>query len=262
MSSSRISRRIFCTAFRAARLAAFLAGLLPAAAAAEQAVDLELVLAVDGSASVDADEYALQMRGIAAAFRDPDVVAALQSGPLGRIGVTLMTWSRTDRPKHAMPWRVLDSAESAAAFADAVLARPRVTPASGTGIGRAVQRAVWLIERNDMTAERRVIDVSGDGRETSFIDYGVPPQQARQQAMAHGITVNGLAILADEPDLDAYYRAHVIGGPGAFVMKAARFEDFAAAMRRKLIREIEYRPRVSQARPPAHAPAMSDGADR
>ncbi|MDX1424244.1 MAG: DUF1194 domain-containing protein [Kiloniellales bacterium] len=225
---------------------------LQAPAAAESFeidVDLELVLAVDTSGSVDAEEYALQISGIAEAFRDPEVVAAIAAGPLGRIAVNVAFWAESQLPKQSLAWRVIAEAGDAAAFAATLDALPRAAPAGGTGIGRGVIYAVRLLQENDISGTRRVIDVSGDGRETPFRYFSVPPEQARAYAAAHGVTVNGLAILADEPDLERYYRESVIVGPGAFTLAADDFQDFADAMRRKLIREITFRPSLSRLPP-------------
>jgi hypothetical protein len=216
--------------------------LLPSHASSEEiAVDLELVMAVDASGSVDAEEYALQMQGIAAAFRDPEVLAAIRSGPLGRIAASVVIWSESTRDKEALPWRILSDGAEAEAFARQVETTPRRITVGGTGIGMAL-----LIQNNGIAGKRRVIDLSGDGQETPPRDYTIDLQQGRYIAQAAGVTVNGLAILAEEPELDRYYRRKLITGPGAFVMATGDYRDFAAAMRRKLIREIEYRPVISQ----------------
>lgn len=218
---------------------------LGASAVAETPVDLELVLAVDASGSVDDGEFGLQMGGIAAAFRDEEVIAAIQGGPLGRIAVTVVIWADATRPKDAMDWRVVADRESAEAFAERVLDHPRQIPAGGTGIGAAVLFSIKQIETNDMVGSRRVIDVSGDGRETTFREWMVPPAQARERALSRNITVNGLAILTDEPALDDYYIAEVVGGVGSFVQVAKSYDDFAVAIRRKLLKEIRYAPPVA-----------------
>lgn len=207
------------------------------------------MLAVDTSGSVDAEEYALQISGIAEAFRDPEVVAAIAAGPLGRIAVNVAFWAESQLPKQSLAWQVIADAADAGAFAATLDALPRAAPAGGTGIGRGVIYSVRLLQENDISGTRRVIDVSGDGRETPFRYFSVPPEQARAYAAAHGVTVNGLAILADEPDLERYYRESVIVGPGAFTLAADDFQDFADAMRRKLIREITFRPSLSRLPP-------------
>lgn len=217
-----------------------LLALAPLPAGAQMPVDLELVLAVDASGSVDDGEFALQMGGIAAAFRDAEVLAAIQAGPVGRIAVNIVIWADAQRPKDQMGWRLIGDGASAEAFAERVERHPRAIPAGGTGIGAAVLFAVKQLEKNGFAGARRVIDVSGDGRETTFREWMVPPTQAREQAVGRGITVNGLAILTDEPKLDDYYEAEVAGGEGAFVQVAKSYDDFAVAMRRKLLREIRY----------------------
>jgi hypothetical protein len=217
--------------------------------AAETDVDLELVLAVDTSGSVDDREYALQISGIANAFRDPAVLDAIAAGPLGRIAVTVSFWAESQLPKQSLSWLVIAAPADAAAFAASLDSLPRAVPAGGTGIGQGVIYSVRIMEDNGLNGARRVIDVSGDGRETPFRYFSVPPEQARAYAAARGVTVNGLAILAEQPDLERYYRESVIVGPGAFALAADDFEAFAEAMRRKLIREITYRPSVSRLPP-------------
>lgn len=212
---------------------------------AQEEVDLELVLAVDASGSIDREEFALQMGGIAAAFRDPELLEVLRSGPHGRIAVTLMLWAEANRPKQALPWHRVHDRASALAFAQAVAEMPRDIAAGGTGIGKALQYATWEIERNAYEGLRKVIDLSGDGQETAFREFSLDVGSGRFLALQAGITVNGLAILSDVPELESYYAERLIGGFGAFVMVADGFEDFAAAFRRKLFREIEYNPQVS-----------------
>jgi Protein of unknown function (DUF1194) len=213
--------------------------------AAEPIVDLELVLAVDVSGSVDDREYALQIGGIAAAFRDPAVQRAIGAGPNGRIAVSLVLWSDPQVGKAATPWRVIGTAAEAEGFARLVETQPRSIPAGSTGIGHALYACARLIQENGIAASRTVIDLSGDGEETAPRDYYVRLQQGRAIAAAAGITVNGLAILAETPGLESYYRREVITGPDAFVIAAADYDDFARAMRLKLLREIENRPQVS-----------------
>lgn len=209
-------------------------------------VDLELVLAVDASGSIDRIEFGLQMQGIADAFRDPQVIAAAGSGPHGRIAVTLMLWAEANRPKEALPWQVVGSREEAEAFARAVETMPRGIAAGGTGIGKALQFATWEIQRNSYDGLRKVIDLSGDGRETAFREFSLTIDDGRQVALHAGITINGLAILNDVPLLEAYFATRLIGGFDAFVMTADSFDDFGRAIRRKLIKEIEYTPKVSE----------------
>lgn len=235
------------TALLAALLAAALLAAPPAATASE--VDLQLVLAVDASGSVDEAEYRLQLDGIATAFRDPAVQAAVAAGPLGRIAVTLVVWSEANRPKDGLDWHLLSGPGDAEAFARALERFPRRIPAGGTGIGKALQFAVWRIERSGYRSARKTIDLSGDGRETAFHDWSIDIGHGRQLAAAHGIAVNALAILSDDPDLDRYFERHLIAGPAAFVLAVEDFAGFAAAMRRKLLREIDDRPVIGM-RPP------------
>lgn len=145
----------------------------------------------------------------------------------------------------AMPWQVISDAAGAEAFARTIDTWPRRIE-GGTGIGTAVFHGVRQIEENQMSSPRRIIDISGDGRETTMREYYITAVQARAMAILRGITVNGLAMLNDEPVLDGYYRDQVIGSPDSFLMIAHRIKDFAGAMCRKLICEFEYRTVVSE----------------
>ena len=213
-------------------------------ARAQTTVDVELVIAVDSSASIDSREFAFQMAGIAAAFRDPEVVAAIGSGPQRRIAVAAIFWAESGYPVDVTPWQVLADAADAEGFADLMEHWPRRIE-GGTGIGTAIFHGVKQLENNAFEGRRRIIDISGDGRETAMRDFYITSPQARAMAVSRGITINGLAILNDEPDLDRYYYENVTGGPDSFIMVAHEIEDFAEAMRRKLIREFEYRPLIS-----------------
>ncbi len=214
-------------------------------ARAQTAVDVELVIAVDSSASIDDREFAMQMAGIAAAFRDPEVIAAIGSGPYSRVAVAAIFWAESGYPSDVTPWHMLADTADAEGFARLVERWPRRRE-GGTGIGTAVLNGVKQLEYNVFQGKRRIIDISGDGRETTMREFYITSPQARAMAISHGITVNGLAILNDEPDLDRYYQDRVAGGPGSFVMVAREIEDFAEAMRRKLIREFEYHPLIGQ----------------
>jgi hypothetical protein len=233
----------------ALRIAFLLAALLfgwqsrPVLAQGEMEVDLELVLAIDASGSVDAREYALQMQGIAYALRNPAVLEAIASGYHWRIAIAVAVWAESQMPKDTTGWYLIDDARSAEALARVVEIHPRRVK-GGTGIGRAISYAVDLIDDNGFTSNRRVIDISGDGRETTFRYWSVPPNQARIKARSRAVTINGLVILADDPELDHYYRTNVIIGPGSFVMKISSFNDFSKAMSEKFLREIEFRPNL------------------
>ncbi|WP_349360594.1 DUF1194 domain-containing protein [Stappia sp.] len=217
----------------------------PRAALSQTAVDLELVLAVDASASVDAGEYALQMRGIAAAFRSAEVQAAIAGGPLGRIAVALAVWAEAERPADLSPFVLIEAPMSAERFAQMAERWPRRVN-GGTGIGSGLAHAMRHFDRNGFAGARQVVDVSGDGRETPPRDYTVLIDTARGMALSRGVTINGLAIETDDPELAAWYRAHVASGPQSFVLAIDDYGDFAEAMRRKLLREIEALPPVSR----------------
>lgn len=211
---------------------------LAGAAGARTAVDLELVLAVDASGSVDENEFNLQLAGVAAAFRDVEVQNAIVSGPRARIAVVVEVWADSSTQKDETEWFVLAGAGDCKRFADLVEHLPRRVE-GGTGIGSAIARAVRLMEYNTIDAPRRVVDVSGDGIETPIReDVGILLPQARAMADSLRVVVNGLAITNEVQDLDIYYRDNVITGPGSFVMKAADYVDFREAVRAKLVREI------------------------
>lgn len=225
-------------------------------AAQETAVDLELVLAVDASSSVNFTEFALQMDGYAKAFRAPGVISAIESGAHGAIAVALVQWASPGQLKVAIEWTKIRSAEDAEALAERVALTPRYIPGGGTGIGSAIGFAAGLFEGNGYAGARRVIDISGDGSET----HAALPLASRDAAIEAGITINGLPILNEEPALDQYYRESVIGGRDAFAVVAADYGAFAAALQTKLIREIGGEPALS--RGPADDPAPAVQAAR
>jgi hypothetical protein len=215
-----------------------LAALLFCAVAAapvrgEIVVDVALVLAVDVSLSIDAEEFALQRAGYAAAFRNEQVVNAITGGSAGALAVTYLQWSGAREQQQVIGWRLITDRTSAARFADELAASARVAGGS-TSLSGAIEAAGRLLHQSDYAAERRIIDISGDGSNNS----GKLPNLARDEAVAGGITINGLAILKNEPFLDLYYAANVVGGHGAFVMTARDFDDFAEAILAKLIREV------------------------
>lgn len=206
----------------------------PAAVAQRQAVDLELVLAVDVSSSVDAGEYELQMSGLAKAFRHPDVVSAIEASAAGGIAVIVVQWSGTRAQAVAVGWTRIWDADTAARFADRILGVPRTITGGSTSISGAINFALNEIRNNAFDGARLTIDISGDGRSNA----GPLPATLRDRALAVGVTVNGLAILNDQPFVDTYYKANVIGGPNAFVLPAEDYHDFARAIVEKLVREI------------------------
>jgi hypothetical protein len=216
---------------RAPHIAAL--ALFAAPAMAGERVSTELVLAVDVSLSVNDIEFALQMQGIAAAFRDPDVIALIEAHEHG-VAVVMTQWSGTYRAEVPLEWRVLRKRENVLAYADAIAATERMQFGNLTGIGNAIAFAGELLTTNGYEGSELKIDVSGDGRSNS----GPEPENARAAALVQNITINGLAIAADDPELPSYYAENVIGGPGAFVMVAKDFEAFGEAFRRKLKREL------------------------
>jgi len=201
---------------------------------AQGGVDLQLVLAVDASGSVDQYRFELQKRGYAAAFRHPTVLAAIRSGPSQGIAVTMVQWTGPGLHVQVVEWSRIGDEQSASSFAAAVEAAPRQLFGGGTSISGAIDYGSTLFAATSFHAGRRVIDVSGDGSN----NRGRAANLARDDAIAAGIGINGLPILALEPDLDRYYYDNVIGGPGAFVIAAKSYEAFADAILKKLITEI------------------------
>jgi len=211
----------------------------PAAVAqAPVPVDLELLLAIDTSSSINKEEYHLQVEGLASAFRHPAVIAAIDAaGNLG-IAVAVTQWAETRDQILVLPWTRVDGAASVLAMAKRIAAIERRIPGGATGISSAIEFGIAQIESNGFEGTRRVIDLSGDGR----ANHGPIPSISRDRAVALGITVNGLAILNEIPLLDRYFRETVIGGSGAFVMAANDWVAFAQAMLEKLVREISQSP--------------------
>jgi hypothetical protein len=197
-------------------------------------VDVALCLAMDVSASVDFDEFALMAGGTAAALRDPSVLAAATSGPRRAAAICLVLWSGVGGQDVALGWTRLDGPDSAAAIADAVENTPRLPPPGATALGEGMAAGLAMLGAFPGEATRYVMDVSGDGPH----NQGRAPGPVRDLAVAAGITVNALAILNEEPDLLAHYAAEVIGGPGSFAMACADYVDFADAILRKLRREF------------------------
>jgi hypothetical protein len=206
---------------------------LSGAAAAAPKVDLALVLAVDVSASIDTQRYELQREGFANAFASDAVIDAVGSGEHGAIMVTVVEWSGPLNQKQVVPWTLVNDAPSARAFGAAIAKAPRAF-ADFTSISGAIEYSAALFAQSGVESTRKVIDVSGDGTNNS----GRSVADARAAALAAGITINGLAILASEPNLERYYHDHVMGGEGAFVVVAQDFKAFSNAIISKLVREI------------------------
>jgi hypothetical protein len=218
----------------------FLLGLSPAIAQRGSvfkdtaAVDVDLVLAIDASGSVEEDRFELQKRGFGAAFRDPKVLQAIRAGDHKAIAVFMLQWTGPAVQAVMVPWTMVTDERSADALASAIEASPRRLMGGGTSISGAIDFSVKMFSTSPYPGTRRVIDISGDGSN----NIGRPAEQARDEAVAIGIRINGLPILTVEPDLDQYFRKSVVGGPGAFVIPAKNYDQFSDAILRKLITEI------------------------
>jgi len=211
-----------------------LALLAQPAHAQETPVAVELVLALDASASVDRQEFALQVEGLAQAFRDPEVQRAVEDlKPLGA-AIAVVQWGAPGETRVVLPFTQLESGRDAKAFGFRMGLIHRWMWASATSIATGISDSVALIEGNEFDGQRRVIDVSGDGEDNGGVDL----EAARQAAHAKGIVINGLPIMADVPDLDRYYRKRVIIGVDCFVEPARDFEDYVRAIRVKLLKEL------------------------
>jgi hypothetical protein len=191
-----------------------------------------LVLAVDVSASVSAGRYALQREGIARAFESPQLIEAIANVP-GGIQALVLEWSDPEKIAITVGWTRIANRASAAAFA-ALVRETRRSSSGLTAIGPALLAAAAAFDYLPEEASHKVIDISGDG----MANFGVPPAEVRDKLVARGITINGLAILSEEPWLDEYYRKNVIGGPASFVTVAKDYDSFAEAMLRKLVQEV------------------------
>jgi Protein of unknown function (DUF1194) len=213
-----------------------------APALAQTLVDLQLVLAVDASGSVNQYRFDLQKQGYAEAFRNPRVLKSIRSGIAGAIAVTVTQWTGPDLQIQTIDWTLVRDEASAAKFAAAIEDTPRQLFSGGTSISGAIDHGVTLLinSARAFPGARRTIDVSGDGAN----NRGRPAHLARDDAVRNGITINGLPILALEPGLDRYYYDNVVGGPGAFMVTAQTYEAFAEAVLKKLIIEIAARPPI------------------
>ena len=230
--------------FRSAWLLPLVALLVVAAGGSARAefVDVELVLAVDVSGSIDSEEANLQRRGYAAAITNPLVVSAIQGGATGRIALTYFEWADDGYQETIVGWQRIDSQASAQVFAAGLASAPALN-ARRTSIGDALLFAASRFDNNGFEGARLVIDISGDGPNNS----GGPVNAARDRVVARGVTINGLPVINNRPnefglptieDLDLYYAECVVGGPGAFYVVANSFDDFADAILRKMLLEI------------------------
>lgn len=232
----------------------------PAAAGGEgnTPVDLELVLAVDVSYSMDTEEQALQRDGYASAITSPEFLDALRLGPQGRIALAYVEWAGENEQQMVVNWRTIDGPDSARAFADAIKAAP-LRRVYRTSISGALLYSADQFDLNGFKGLRQVIDVSGDG----VNNQGPPVQVARDAVLQRGITVNGLPLVMkrgaaaaiDVPELDIYYEDCVIGGPGAFVVPVEHISEFARAIKTKLVLEVAGT--VPQPRPGLVVPAAA-----
>ncbi|MCG5482337.1 MAG: DUF1194 domain-containing protein [Sinorhizobium meliloti] len=200
-------------------------------------VDVELLLAVDMSGSMDMEEARVQRSGYLQALRHPDFINAVQGGLLGRIAIGYFEWAGLVNETSVVNWQVIENAADAEAFAVKLEARP-IGTRRGTSISNAILFGTSLIDSNAFSGARRVLDISGDGPNNT----GPPVTPARNDAVSRGIIINGLAILirpsVSTGPLDQYYAECVIGGPGSFVLPVHEPEDFAIAIRQKLILEV------------------------
>ena len=231
-------------ALRTLLVAAAVLASAPLVWAAEQ-VDLLLVLASDVSRSIDQAKFQLQREGYAAAITDKRVLEAISAGRTRRIAVTFVEWSGVSSQRVVIDWSLIDGADAARRFSDQLIELPR-SFAERTSISGGIDYSLGVLARAPYEAPRRTIDVSGDGTNNSGRDVGL----ARDEAVAKGVTINGLVILSDRPmpwnpehtnppgGLSEYYRNNVIGGPGAFVVVAEDFNSFGQAIVKKLIAEI------------------------
>ncbi|MGA3138687.1 MAG: DUF1194 domain-containing protein [Xanthobacteraceae bacterium] len=238
MAASCLSKALIGLIFAAA-------AALPAAAVAAEKVDLLLVLAADVSRSVDSGKFQLQRDGYATAISDPRVLEAISSGRNGRIGLSFIEWSGAGSQRVLIDWTRVGNAEEAKGFGDHLLEAPR-SFADRTSISGAIDFSMGQFAKAPFESERRTIDISGDGTNNAGRDVTL----ARDEALAQGVTINGLVILSETPlawnpdhtnpqgGLDNYYRSHVVGGTGAFVIVAENFASFGQAIIKKLIAEI------------------------
>ena len=219
--------------------------LLPFAVRAAEPVDLALVLVSDVSRSIDDSEFQLQKDGYTAAFADPRVQAAIHNGAVGSIAVAYVEFAGSYEVKTVLDWHIIRDLATARAFTDEMVAAPR-SFWGRTSISAGVDHAVQMLAEAPVEAQRRVIDVAGDGTNNAGRDIDA----ARDDALRAGITINGLAIINDHPvsytyahvqppgGLTEWYRRNVTGGPGSFVLEVRDFHTFGEAMTRKLVNEI------------------------
>jgi hypothetical protein len=220
---------------------------LPAQTQGGQAVDLELALLVDVSASVNDEEFRLQAGGLAMALQSPAVLDAIRASVNRGIAVSVIQWADGANQRISVEWTLLRSEADALSLAARVASMPRLIHGGHTALGSALAFALQELESNPFEGSRRVIDASGDGRAND----GLPLRVTREEVIKHGVTINGLAIVNELPLLDRYFRDHLIGGAGAFFMVAHDYTDFAQAMALKLAREIRAVPLTENSAAPS-----------
>jgi hypothetical protein len=203
-------------------------------ARAQTVVDDLLVLAVDVSGSVNQARFELQKQGYAAAFRSPRVLDAIRGGAHRSVAVAMVQWTGPTLHVVVVDWTEVKDEPTAKALADAIAATPRQLFGGGTSLSGAIDVSMQMLAASPFRAERRVIDISGDGSN----NRGQPAELSRDEAVKRGIIINGLPILTLEPDLDRYYHDSVIGGPGSFVVPVHSYDAFADAILNKLVNEI------------------------
>ena len=212
---------------------AILMVLLSPAKAQEDKVDAAIVLAIDCSFSVDANEFKQQMQGLGQAFLRPEIKKAIRDGAHGEIAVAAIHWSDDTHQAVIVPWRIIASDADADALGTLLAGTPRRLAAGGTSISMALQYSANLLKEAPRS-ERLIIDVSSDGRN----NIGPPVKPIRDQIVAQGTTINAVVILNEWPTLDVYFGENVVGGPDHFVIPSADYSTYAEAIFRKLLREI------------------------
>jgi hypothetical protein len=220
----------------------------PAVPQMQSTVDLNLVLAVDASGSVDDERFDLQKQGYAQAFVSQRVLDAIRNGNYQAVAVSMVQWTGPTLQVVMVPWTVVKDRASAETVAAAITSARRRIFGGGTSLSGAIDYSVQLLNASPYRGIRKVIDISGDGSN----NLGRPVEQARNEAVAQGIRINGLPILELERDLDQYFRENVIGGPGAFIIPVQNFNAFGEAIMRKLVTEI------SQDQPPKAEPQLAE----
>ncbi|WP_350336221.1 DUF1194 domain-containing protein [Coralliovum pocilloporae] len=211
-------------------------GFIVSSASAQQArgCAIELTLAIDVSGSINASQYRLQVDGLADALSSPDIIQAIMLHAPDDVWISVVQWSGDAHQTFSVPWTRVHNADTMLALADTIRRQIRHYGIYSTAIGEALAFIGRPEARAPAVCQRRIIDVSGDGPSNE----GQQPRPIRDMLVSQNVTINGLVILEKEPELQSYYRDHVIGGQGAFIVTANRFSDYPQAIRRKLLREL------------------------